>query len=61
MGRGLEERRLPRHLAPELAAGGEVNIPQHDPRLCGLIFLKTRRLAKSKGYMYLELFYSEQE
>ena len=40
VGRGLEERRLPGHLAPELAAGGQVHIPQHDPRLCGLVFLK---------------------
>ena len=33
-GRGLEERGLPRHLAPELAAGGEVHVPQNYPRLC---------------------------
>ena len=26
-GRGLEERGLPRHLAPELAAGREVHVP----------------------------------
>ena len=30
----LEERGLPRHLAPELAAGGEVHVPQDYPRLC---------------------------
>lgn len=39
MGRGLEEGRLPRHLAPELAAGGEVHIPQHNPRLRRLVFI----------------------
>ena len=39
MGRGLEERCLPGHLAPELAAGGQVHIPQHDPRLRRLVFL----------------------
>ena len=33
-GRGLEERSLSQHLAPELAAGGEVHVPQNYPRLC---------------------------
>ena len=39
VGRCLEEGRLPRHLTPELAAGGEVHIPQHNPRLRRLVFL----------------------
>ena len=36
---GLEERRLAGHLAPELAAGGEVHVAQHQPRLRGLVLL----------------------
>ena len=36
---GLEERRLAGHLAPELAAGGEVHVAKHEPRLCGLVLL----------------------
>ena len=36
---GLEERRLAGHLAPELAAGGEVHVREHEPCLHGLVLL----------------------
>ena len=36
---GLEERRLAGHLAPELAAGGEVHVAQPEPCLRGLVLL----------------------
>ena len=38
-GGSLEERSLPGHLTPELAAGGEVHVPQDDPPLRALVLL----------------------
>ena len=44
VGRSLEQGSLAWYLTPELSTGGQVHVPQDDPRLGALVLLKLTRL-----------------